>query len=197
MDLSTPSASCCMQGTQQPLLDKSESSRECNKARIIEVSNTCLITVWQKLLYIIITTAHLEIIWHFSVFIIFLLNTYLIWNQSVDSDWHLIGNVKIPDAWHLISTDNQLVIWLEKNRIIARGSVKSIPWSMYLISLLWWYTGELIRPKGSMERLSRCLAFLLSSHNYNVNDWVLKETTGTHTKLCLCCTVHKGIATDT
>lgn len=27
-----------------------------------------------------------------------------------------------------------------------------------------------------MERLSRCLAFLLSADNYNVNDWVLKET---------------------
>lgn len=47
---------------------------------------------------------------------------------------------------------------------------------MYLISLLWRYTGELIRPKGSMERLSRCLAFPPSSGNYNVNDWVVKET---------------------
>lgn len=47
---------------------------------------------------------------------------------------------------------------------------------MYLISLLWRYTGELIGPKGSMQWLSRCLAFLPSVDNYNVNDWVLKET---------------------
>lgn len=47
---------------------------------------------------------------------------------------------------------------------------------MYLISLLWQYTGELIRPKGSIEHLTLCLSFLLSLDNYNVNDWVLKET---------------------
>lgn len=47
---------------------------------------------------------------------------------------------------------------------------------MNLISLLWRYTGELIRPTGSMGGLSHCLGFLLYPDNYNVNDWVLKET---------------------
>lgn len=39
-DLSWPSTSCCMQGTQQPLLDKSESGRERNEANTTDVSNT-------------------------------------------------------------------------------------------------------------------------------------------------------------
>lgn len=51
---------------------------------------------------------------------------------------------------------------------------------MYLISLLWRYAGELIRPKGSIQRLSHCLAILPSVDNYNVNDWVLKEALAGH-----------------
>lgn len=40
---------------------------------------------------------------------------------------------------------------------------------------LWWYTGELIRPEGSIEHLSCCFSCLLSLDNYSVNDCVLKE----------------------